>query len=523
MPVGMATDALDGALDDGAATLGGWRRPWRAATAPYATVPVVVVATAVVVGTVVRVVLMRSPTGTLDSDEAVVGLMARQFDLGHFRAFFWGQAYGGTIEAGIAAVAFKVFGATTTVLKSVPLLLFGGAAVLVWRIGRRVMAPGPALVAALLVWLWPANYLWWSIKARGFYEATLCLGLGVVLVALRIGQGDGARWRDWVVLGLLAGLGWWQSPQIAYTLVPAASWLLWRLRAQAWRAVAAVAAFAVGSLPWWWANLGDGFASLTAPPSSVKGGYLSHLSVLAREGVPMTLGLKVIYSSRWVSPAVVTGALCALAVAVAIAGYVKGWPGGRLIVVLALAFPFLHAFLPLAGTVAEGRYTLFALPLVALALAHAADRRLPAAALAAACLLATGLGLRDLRGQTTPFFSNRRVPTSLASLERALEAHGTTRVWSGYWVAYRLTFETGERVISAPIVNDRYQPLAAAVSFAARPAAHVYLAGTKDDTAFEAGLRARHIPYRAYEVGNQWTVYTPARRVDATAIPHSFP
>jgi len=501
----------------------GWRRTWAAATAPLTVVPAAVVVAAVVLGAVLRVGVMRSPVGALDSDEAVVGLMARQFAAGHFRAFFWGQAYGGTIEAGLAAAAFKVFGATTTALKSVPLVLSGAAAWLVWRIGRRAIGPGPAVVAALAVWLWPANYLWWSVKARGFYEATLCLGLAAVLVALRIDQEEGARWGDWVALGLLGGLGWWESPQIAYMLIPVAGWLVWRRRGQVWRAVAAVPAFLVGSLAWWWPNLGDGFASLQAPPSTVKGGYLSHLSILAREGLPMTFGLKVIYSSRWISPAVVSGALYGLALIVVVAGCRRLWPAGGLIVALVVAFPFLHALLPLAGTVAEGRYTLFALPLLALALARAAERRVAAGALAVVCLAVTFVGLRDLRGQTTPYFSSRRVPASFTALEAALEAHGTTRVWSGYWVAYRLTFETGQRVIAAPIVDDRYPPFAEAVSFAPRPAAHVYLSGTRDDHAFRAGLVARHIPFRAYTVGGDWVVYTPARRIDPTAIPHSYP
>src|SRR3546814_17245096 len=53
---------------------------------------------------------------TFDSDEAIVGLMARSFLEGEWRAFYWGQHYGGTLETALVALA----GASTTALKLVP-------------------------------------------------------------------------------------------------------------------------------------------------------------------------------------------------------------------------------------------------------------------------------------------------------------------------------------------------------------------------------------------------------------------
>ena len=78
------------------------------------------------------------------------------------------------------------------------LLLTAVAATLVWRIARRLVSRQAAVVAAVVVWLWPANYLWWSIKARGFYEATLCITLACALLMLRIDRqlmGEGAMAR----------------------------------------------------------------------------------------------------------------------------------------------------------------------------------------------------------------------------------------------------------------------------------------------------------------------------------------
>lgn len=498
--------------------------PPRARSGPRR-VPVGAVAAAllVVAGLAVRVAVMRSGIGALDADEAVVGLMARQAAAGHFRAFYWGQTYGGTLEVGLVALAFRVFGESTAALKTVPLVLYGGAAALVWRIGRRVTGAVPAAVAGLLVWIWPANYLWWSVKARGFYEATLCLSLAVVLVGLRIGLDPGRpRWADWAALGVLGGLGWWQSPQVALAAVPVAAWLLWSLRQRAWRAVAALPGFALGSLPWWVANIGSGFASLTPPRSPVKGGYLSHLAVFAHESLPMTLGLRVVYGHRWVRPPAVSIAWLVLAVALVAAGCCRRWPGGRVVVLLLVAYPLLNALLTLSGTVAEGRYTLFLLPWIALCLAHGASGRWWAAALlllAAAVVTSSGVG--DLRGRTSPFFSGRQLPASLAPLERALAAHGTSRIWSTYWVAYRVTFETGGRVMGAPATADRYPAYTRLVATADPPAAHVFITGTHDDLAFRDGLLARRIPFRSYTAGGEWTVYQPAVPVGPFDIPGS--
>src|SRR5271165_3555765 len=44
---------------------------------------------------------------TFDSDQAVVGLMAREILHGHFTAFFWGQVYGG-VEPFVVAAVFGV-------------------------------------------------------------------------------------------------------------------------------------------------------------------------------------------------------------------------------------------------------------------------------------------------------------------------------------------------------------------------------------------------------------------------------
>ena len=65
----------------------------------------------VVAGIALRVWLLRLPTGVLDSDEAIVGLMARHMLHQHeFTTFYWGQNYGGSLTAVVMAAVFAVSG-----------------------------------------------------------------------------------------------------------------------------------------------------------------------------------------------------------------------------------------------------------------------------------------------------------------------------------------------------------------------------------------------------------------------------
>src|SRR4030081_1555217 len=78
-------------------------------------------AAAVVVGLATRLLIIASPLGEIDGDEAVVGLMARHIAfLGERPVFYWGQPYLGSLEAFSAAPLFRVFDSSTVLLKLIP-------------------------------------------------------------------------------------------------------------------------------------------------------------------------------------------------------------------------------------------------------------------------------------------------------------------------------------------------------------------------------------------------------------------
>ena len=127
----------------------------------------IVVVVGIAAGTVERVLVWRSHLGALDSDEAVWGLMARHAADGHFTAFMWGQAYGGTLESLLSAPFLVLFPGSVVALRTVPIALTALAAVLVWRVGLRTIDAQAAVVAGVLFWVWPSYSIWKSCAPTG--------------------------------------------------------------------------------------------------------------------------------------------------------------------------------------------------------------------------------------------------------------------------------------------------------------------------------------------------------------------
>lgn len=400
------------------------RRSWALAVAALA-----------VTGLVLRVVVATGRWATVDSDEAVVGLMARAMLDGEWRAFYWGQHYAGTLETALVALT----GASPLTLKLVPAALSGVAAVLTWRIGRRFLPERVAQLAGLLTWVAPGAYVWWATKERGFYWVSLVLGLVLVLAAQRIVERDG-RPLDWAVLGLSAGLGFWTSPTVAYFAVPAGLWILARRRPPVRWLPLAVPAALLGALPWLWHNLEQDWVSLDRPPQPEEISYLTGIGRLLWHVVPMGLNLRWPIEGSWAVPVVAVVVYLALGVLL----LVRRPP--LLLGLALLSYPFIYAVFPGAWFVGEGRYGLFALPFLALAVAWVVRRPLAMLAVVGVGLLLT-LGALDKIGAERP----EHVDADLAALRDA----GVDHLWADYWLAYRLAFLSDGDLIASSHLSSR--------------------------------------------------------------------
>lgn len=467
-----------------------------------------------VAGVGLRVWLLVLPTGAFDSDEAVPGLIARHaLYQREFSAFYWGQAYGGTLEPLLSVPAFALFGPTIAGIKAVPLALSAVAAMLVWRLGRRTVGDRPAVLAAAAFFVWPANYVWLSTKERGFYWVCMVVGLALLLCALRLCD-DPRAVRQWLLFGLLGGLGVWTSPQILFFAVPAVAYLVARVGRESWRLVLAAPAGVVGGLPWLAFNLRNGFASFDRPPFTYDLGYVGNTRLLFTQGVPVALGLHA--GERWLDPARLMKALLVVMALVAAVGLVRAARSRSpvwLLVLVCATYALLWGVYPVSGVVGEGRYVMFLLPAVALLLASAAREAVAGTALLAGVATLSVLGVLRIAEATAPPAPDVPMPHHAGPLVEFLERQGMDRVYANYWVAYRVAFESEERVIATPAdASARYQPYVDALRRADSPA-YVFPAASQQVPRFEAGLAALGVAYQRFGV-DRFVVLRPERRVE---------
>ena len=441
----------------------------------------IVAAATIVAGVALRVWILASPLSTLESDEAVVGLMALRALDGDVPVFYWGGLYGGSQEALVTAAAFAVTGPQTLVLKLVSLAMFALAAVLLWRVGRRTVGEPAARIGASLFCIWPPFLVWWSTKARAFYGSGLAIGLAAILLVLRLRERDSKR--DALLLGTVVGLGLWATLQSYLLIAPALAWLAWR-RPLAYRLVPfALPGFVLGALPWLAWNVTHGWNAVI--PRSVAGAdssYLGRLGDFFTIVLPSWLGLRVPYSLEWMPNRPIGVALLALALAGFALLLLRRPQGLELLLLVGIAFPFLYAASSFTYWVAEPRYLVFLAPVPALLLGWCLARAgltFTVVGLAAALAFSI-LGLNEIERQDyQPGPPDAHGPADLEPVLETLERSGVDRVRANYWIAYRITFESDERVIASPGFW-RYQPYRDLVAADPSPG-WVFVAGSPEE------------------------------------------
>lgn len=411
------------------------------------------------VGVGLRIWAWLLPQGALDADEAVVGLLSRSILHGTFPAFFPGQGYGGTQEEWLAAPLVGLFGMQTWAIRAPVIVLWALAAILVWRIGLRVLDPFRAVVAAALFWIWPAYFVWKSERAHGFYGSEVVLGLLVLLLVLRLEER--VTRRDLALLGLALGCGLWSSPQVAIIALPALGWLVWRRRDVVRGTAVVVVAGVIGALPWLISNARHGWPSLHPGPN--EGPWSEHLHNLVVATLPQSLGLRLAWSFEWLGTPVVAIAVYASVVA----GFLRLlWKRPRRltpVLLIVVLFPVFYFVSPYTWLQSEPRYLTLVVPLFALLLAYAASSIARAAAIVTIALAFSIGGLVELQRHQVVAFRTEgtAVPANLKPVLQTLRTHDIHYAFASYWVAWRITWESQLHIVGAkssyarPLARDR--------------------------------------------------------------------
>src|SRR4029077_19585685 len=100
-----------------------------------------------------------------------------------------------------------VFGSSWLALRLVPIALSAVTAILVWRVGVRLMGERPAAVAAAIFWIWPPFLIYKLTHQWGFYASGVLYCVLLILLGLRVVErpttGRGARVGLFVVCARL--------------------------------------------------------------------------------------------------------------------------------------------------------------------------------------------------------------------------------------------------------------------------------------------------------------------------------
>lgn len=473
-----------------------------------------------------RLFLLSGPQTELEADEAIVGLMARHILQGDRPVFYWMQPYMGSLEAYLVAAVFALFGSSTFALKLVPLVFALLFVALVFATGCRLGGLTIAAVSGLYVAVPPAFFALWSLKARGGYIEILVIGQLLILIALEMAKTRSPSPLSGAFLGFLAGLGIWVNPLVGVYLASIGIYLALVLRSRLlgpWLLAAAVAGL-MGALPLVSYNLSHELAtvgsvlrgdwSLAEAPRSLVHFFRYSLPILvglAQASSSQALFWPAFQNSPGASPVVLPAAVGLSALVLLslsprlislLLGRVGGADGRSLLALLLVVVLAVFAVSKFRELVSEPRYLLPLYSAVPMLVAGLAWRRPPWRQLSSlAVVAAIALNLYSIAAidpkLNLPDTAMGSTAANRAELTRFLLSHGLAHVYTDYWLAYPLAFESRERIVPSVISGgfNRYIPYAHSVSEAPNPA-FVFVAGSKEESAFIARLRERQVEAR---------------------------
>jgi hypothetical protein len=184
------------------------------------------------IAAVYRLALILHGWPTLDSDEAIIGLMGRHIlNAGERPIFFYGQEYMGAFQAYLAAALFAMFGSSTLTLHLSMLLLTLGFLAAMYALGKAAYGPAAGLLTLAWLTVGPALGVLRELMATGGYQEMLLFAALVLLgVWTRLRETDPlprtrAQWARclliYAAIGLFGGLALWSDLLVVPVLVAA--------------------------------------------------------------------------------------------------------------------------------------------------------------------------------------------------------------------------------------------------------------------------------------------------------------
>lgn len=460
-----------------------------------------------------RTILLAMNAFPFNSDEAVVGLMARHITEGSFPIFFYGQAYMGSLDALLVALGFNLFGAQVWVIRAVQVCLYLGTIITTIVFGKIAFKSSTTgLLAGVLMVIPTVNVTLYSTVSLGGYGEAMLLGNLVLIIGVLIideltkGLPENSFPKKVCGLcflwGCLAGLGLWANGLTLIYSLPMGIGLFAHLAKRrdklAWQSVGGfflitLLGFFLGSLPWWIFSIQYGITELVrellgAAVAVEQGNWFqnigNHLVNLVLLGLPAAIGIRPPWGVIWLGLPLIPIVLLFWAV---ITGYFfrcsfhKGMNHlmtfrvlGGMVLTLVIGFVFTSF-----GVDPSGRYFVpLAVPfaLVAAEFFRNVVKRRLIITLVILCIAGHGVwgtlecAMANPPGITTQFNLETAVEMRyMDDLISFLHSKGENRGFTNYWVAYPLAFLSDEEIIFIPRLpyhndlrytarDDRYAP-----------------------------------------------------------------
>lgn len=483
-----------------------------------------------VVAVAIRAWLLATRAIPFNSDEAILGLMARHILAGARPIFFYGQAYMGSMDAWLIAGSFRLLGDSVVSIRVVQVVLYLLFMLVVVNFAGRVYGAEIGRWTIALAAVPPALVMTYTSATLGGYNEVLLLGSITLLLGFDCLRPDGpARRYEWLLLGVAAGLAFWTHGVTLTFIAPVG--LIHLLHFKRERLVgyaASLAGFVAGSLPWWIYNLSSGWEALQVltAPTPFESVWWERLFGFGALGVPALLGLRFPWSPGFLLTPILflgvslyTGVCLVLLMSLRRTRSIRN-PGTQLLVALVTLY-ILGFVATQYGVDSTGRYLLPLYVPVLIAggftLETAWKWRKPAGmALLAGILFLNGFGLwraaSSSSGLTTQFDEITRFGNEHdRPLIEFLQQEGIAAGYANYWVSYRIAFLTNEGIILAPLLPykpdlryshedlriDRYQ----AVADASRQVAYVTSLHPELDARLQREFDELGVTFRERQIG----------------------
>jgi hypothetical protein len=499
-----------------------------------------------------RAPMLLSASGATNSDSAVVGLQALHFaslrDLGTTSFFLWGSHYQTAADSWVCAAVFTLFGASPRALMAtslalyVVLILFAYGTLSTPTLGiGRVRA---ALLVSLLVFAGAPVHGYALFPPR---QVALTLAFGAIFAAERAelrGKNAELRLRPWLgalagALGMLAVL----ADPYALLFVPAlAVRALWYDRSTK---LATFAGAALGAVPFAWLTTRAAASHGTFGFSPALLGH--NLQLLAYPCLPWALSaveFTPAHFLRWepwvprVLPALVAVGPAGAASLIILLGFSaaqpflrrskRGNPQPKRHTPLAVSawVSILATLVAFAGSVMvmdlfSTRYLVALVLLVPFVLAPLAAY-VPARSLALFLVAPLAAGVLSGIAGYGPFVREVDDGAREAALVHFLDAQQVSEAVADYWVSYRVTFLTGERLVVVPLnpAEDRWPPYRQQVEHAPRVAYLWDPQRSRETLAeVEAKVRATGVPFERSDVAGYQVLITSGNGATALVQP----